>query len=266
VPTEAGTGSKTMDYSTLIFDAFDTTIHINESKLPTYQVNGKAVPTTAPAAHAAYAQLFGKLEFDAFYDAFSQSYMQTTMRRRADLREIPSQERFKIMLGLLGHASDEITDEVVETITKAHMSLLEDTFEVRPETVEVLEWAKARYRTAMISNFAYAPTLYSALDRFEIRSAFEKVIVSAEVGWCKPHRIIFDHTFQELGIQASDALFVGDQIYIDVYGALNCGMNVAWIQTERQDWMPPEVQQMGCQPTYTVQSISELMTLLEKRP
>src|SRR5579863_6737823 len=136
-----------MKYSTLIFDAFDTVVHINESKLPTYPVNGKAVPTTAPAAHVAYVALFGKKDFDAFYDAFSQSFIQVTARRRADLKEILSQERFRIMLGLLGHPADEITDNAIETITRAHMAQLQQAFEVRPEVHKVLDWARTRYRT-----------------------------------------------------------------------------------------------------------------------
>src|SRR5215471_13559755 len=141
-----------MDYTTLIFDAFDTVIHINESKLPTHRVDGKSVPTTAPAAHAAYSAIFGKKEFDVFYDAFSQSYHQVTARRRIDLKEIVSQERFTIMLVLLGHPLNEITDEAVETITKAHMAQLQESFEVRPEVLTALEWARNRYRTGMISN------------------------------------------------------------------------------------------------------------------
>jgi len=251
-------------YNTLIFDAFDTVVHINESKLPLHRVDGKAVPTTAPAVHRAYNELFRKVHFDVFYAAFSQSYNQVTAQRRADLKEIPSQERFKVMLGLLGHSANEITDDAIETITKAHMAQLQEAFEVRPETLEVLQWAKARYRTAMISNFAYAPALHDALDRFGIRSAFETVIVSVEVGWCKPHRIIFDRTFEQMGIRPSEALYVGDQMYIDVYGALNCGMDVVWIQTERQDWSPPELAIHPCKPTYTVRSISELIRLLEE--
>jgi len=254
-----------MNYTTLIFDAFDTVIHINESKLPTHRVNGKAVPTTAYAAHDAYIALFGKSEFDVFYDAFSQSFTQVSARRRADLKEILSQERFRIMLQLLGHAPGEITNAVLETITKAHMAQLQEAFEVRPEVLQVLDWARSRYRTAMISNFAYAPALYESLDLFGIRAAFETIVVSAEVGWCKPHPIIFQHTFQKMGIQPAEALFLGDQIYIDVYGALNCGMDVVWIETERQDWLPPEVQPPACKPTYSVRSISEVIELLEKR-
>jgi len=255
-----------MHYTTLIFDAFDTVVHINESKLPRHCADGKLVPTTAPAVHAAYNELFRKIDFDVFYGAFSQSYLRVSAKRRGDLKEISSQEQFKIMLDLLSHPHHEITDDAVEIITKAHMAQLRESFEVRPETLKVLQWAKTRYRTAMISNFAYAPALYDALDDFEIRSAFETIVVSAEVGWCKPHRRIFEQTFERMGIARSGALFVGDQLYLDVYGALNCGMNVVWIETERQDslgWLPEGMETPTCKPTYTIRSISELIPLLE---
>jgi putative hydrolase of the HAD superfamily len=256
-----------MHYTTLIFDAFDTVVHIDESKLPTHRVDGKAVPTTAPAVHAVYMSLFRKLDFEVFYNAFSQSYIQATVKRRGDLKEISSQQRFKTMLDLLGHPSHEITDQVIETITKAHMAQLSESFEVRPETIEVLEWAKSRFRIAMISNFGYAPALYDALDQFGIRSVFETIAVSIEVGWCKPHRLIFDQTLERMRLRPAEALFVGDQIYLDVYGALSCGMDVVWIETPRQDtlaWLPPGVEKHMCEPTYTVRSISELVPLLEK--
>jgi FMN phosphatase YigB (HAD superfamily) len=256
---------KCMNYTTLIFDAFDTVIHINNSKLPTIRVDGRDLPTTAPAVFEKYGQLFGKIDFDVFHRAFSQSFIRVTARRRTDLREILSTDRFKIMLDLLGHPPAKVSDEAVEAITRAHMGQLQESFEVRPETLEVLEWAKTRYRTAMISNFAYAPTFHESLDRFGLRSAFDTVVVSADVGWCKPHRNIFDHTFAAMGIHPSEALFVGDQLYVDVYGALNCGMHVVWIETEHQDWLPPEVQLPSCKPTYTVRIISEIIDLLEKK-
>jgi putative hydrolase of the HAD superfamily len=255
-----------MNYTTLIFDAFDTVIHINTSRLPKIRVDGEEVPTTAPAVYETYVKLFGQTDFDVFYRAFSQSFKRATDLRRVDLKEVLSQKRFKHMLELLGRREFEITDETAESITRVHMQQLQESFEVRPETVRVLDWAKARFRTAMISNFAYAPALYESLDRFGIRSAFETVVVSAEVGWCKPHRIIFDHTFEKMGIRPADALFVGDQLFVDVYGAVNCGMHVAWIQTERQDWSIAGSDRPACNPTYTVRSISEIVELLEKTP
>lgn len=252
-----------MNYTTLLFDAFDTVIHINESKLPTCDLEGRAVATTAPAVHSAYCNFFGKKEFDVFYGAFSQSYLQVTLRRRIDLKEIVSQERFRIMLELLKHPPGEVTDEVIEALMRAHMELLQESFEVRPEVVRALRWAKSRYRTGMISNFGYAPALHGSLDRFGIRRFFDSVFVSAEVGWAKPHRMIFDHVFQKMHIRPSEALFFGDQLYIDVYGALKAGMDAVWVETERQDWIPPEIGVRECKPTYTVRRLSDIIELLE---
>ena len=250
-----------MNYSTLIFDAFDTVVHINESKLPTYPVDGTLVHTTAPAVHDAYMEHFGKLDFDVFYRAFSQSFAKVNARRYSDLKEIPSQERFRVMLGILGHDASGVDAEILVRLTEAHMAQLRQAFEVRTETVQILNWAKDRFRTAMISNFGYAPALYATLDHFGIRSAFETVVISVEVGWCKPHRIIFERTLDQMAIHPSEALFIGDQLYVDVYGALNCGIDVVWIQTERQDRLPEQPPK----PTYTVRSLSEVIPLLEKR-
>ena len=248
-----------MDYNTLIFDAFDTVVHINRDKLPTYHIDGKTVPTTSLAIHEVYCSHFGQIAFDAFFRAFSQSFADVTEIRRTQCKEIRSQERMRILLRLLGHEADAVPWEILDTLTKAHMGQLSESFEVREETIEFLEWAKNRFRRAMISNFDYAPALHDALERFGIRSAFEIVVVSDEVGWRKPHRIIFDRTLNQLGIRASEALFIGDQLYVDVYGAINSGIDVVWLETELQDWITPGLPE----PTYKVRSITEIMEILE---
>lgn len=253
--------NRTMNYTTLIFDAFDTVVHINLSKLPPCQVNGKLVHTTAPAVHEAYIRHFGKLDFDVFYNAFSQSFAKVREFRRTELREIRSQERFRELLRVLGHQADCVEPAVLNAFTLAHMDLLQGTFEVRPETLQVLKWAQSRFRRAMISNFDYAPALHAALDRFGIRQVFETVVVSDEVGWRKPHAIIFQQTLEQMGIRPSEALFIGDQLYVDVYGAINAGMDVVWIETEQQDY---EIDARLPEPTYKVGSIKGVIDLLEK--
>jgi HAD superfamily hydrolase (TIGR01509 family) len=247
-----------MNYNTLIFDAFDTVVHINRDKLPSCQIDGNNVRTTSQAVHETYCSHFGRVDFDAFYRAFSQSFEEVSAVRRTEWKEIRSQERMRVMLRVLGHAAADVPEQILDSLTRAHMAQLAESFEVRPETINVLEWAKARFRIAMISNFDYAPALYDALDRFGIRSAFEKVVVSDEVGWRKPHRIIFDRALEQLGITSEQALFIGDQLYVDVYGAVNSGMDVVWIETERQDWLTPGLPE----PTYKVRSIAQIIEIL----
>jgi putative hydrolase of the HAD superfamily len=249
------------NYTTLIFDAFDTVVHIDRARLPSCKLNGKTIPTTAPAVHAAYCGHFGETDLDVFYAAFSQSFDETEKTRLEELREIPSQERFRTMLRLLGRNGDDAAPEVLDSLTHAHMNQLQEALEVRPETLGVLDWASTKYRRAMISNFDYAPALYHALERFGIRSAFETVAVSAEVGWRKPHPRIFEHAFTEMGIRPDEALFIGDQLYLDVLGGIQAGMDVVWLDSGREIWTSrfPE-------PTYKVTSIGEIIRLLEAAP
>jgi putative hydrolase of the HAD superfamily len=248
------------NYSTLIFDAFDTVVHINRAKLPSFLLHGETIHTTAPAVHSVYTHQFGKMDFDGFYTAFSQSFLEVEQIRRRELKEVTSQERFRGMLRLLGHHADEVPAEILNSLTQAHMNQLQEAFEIRSETFEVLKWASERFRRGMISNFDYAPALYDVLDRFGIRTVFETIIISVEVGWRKPHPIIFERTFADMGIQAGEALFIGDQLYLDVLGSIQSGMDVVWLDSGREVWTTEFPH-----PTHRVSSIQEIIKILEMK-
>ncbi|NIP30991.1 MAG: HAD hydrolase-like protein, partial [Candidatus Dadabacteria bacterium] len=47
---------------------------------------------------------------------------------------------------------------------------------------------KLDYKFALISNFDYAPTAYSLLDQYSLTNYFDKIYISIEVGWRKPHK------------------------------------------------------------------------------
>ncbi len=236
-------------------------VHIDPARLPACQIDGKLIHTTAPAVHAALSGHFGEVDFATFCNAFFESHKEVTRLRATELREIQSQERFRLMLKKLGMKSDRVDFAVLDSLTRTHMTELQRAFEVRPETMKFLEWARPRFRIAMISNLDYAPVLYETLDRFGIRTLFETITVSAEIGWRKPHPLLFERTLANLKIDAKDALFVGDQLYIDVQGALNSGMDVVWLKTEVREGISDN---KTLTPTYTVESITEIINLLEQ--
>ena len=64
------------------------------------------------------------------------------------------------------------------------------------------------------------------LDTAGIRSLFDVVVVSGDIGIYKPDRRIFDEAARRAGVQNSECLFVGDHPVNDVQGALGAGMNV----------------------------------------
>ena len=52
----------------------------------------------------------------------------------------------------------------------------------------------------------------------------DAIVVSGEVGYVKPHRLLFSTVADKLGIEPHQAVFVGDNWLGDVQGAKRFGM------------------------------------------
>jgi putative hydrolase of the HAD superfamily len=85
-----------------------------------------------------------------------------------------------------------------------------------------------RVRLGIVSNFDHAPTVREVLRRDRLEAFFDVVIVSDEVGWRKPHQVMFETALQRLEVSPGEALFVGDNYELDVVGATQAGLAAAW--------------------------------------
>ena len=124
----------------------------------------------------------------------------------------------------------------------------------------VLKRLRSTYRLGVISNFTYTHFLRRSLRRLELDQYFERVLVSDEMGWRKPHPFMF-HTFLQLmGVKAGDVLFVGDDYHQDIVGAKEAGMKVAWV---RRGSSQRDVEAVSSvQPDFIIHSLNELETVL----
>ena len=81
-----------------------------------------------------------------------------------------------------------------------------------PDTVKILEELKeAGYRLAALSNWS-AETFPKVAHRFEFLDWFDPLIISGEIGLIKPGPDIFHYILKELGQEASDCLFIDDNL------------------------------------------------------
>lgn len=90
---------------------------------------------------------------------------------------------------------------------------------------DVLDQMHALYRIALVTNFQYWPAIYRLLDCFGLIDLFDAVVISGEFGWRKPHPAIFHEGVKRLGVTAEEAVFVGDDLKVDIEGAAACGMD-----------------------------------------
>jgi len=93
-----------------------------------------------------------------------------------------------------------------------------------PGLEDLLADLNSRYRLAIVSNTMDPDLVPSLLESMGVRQYFDAVFLSVTTGWRKPHPRIFATVLAELGIDASDAVFVGDSYRPDYEGPTRQGI------------------------------------------
>ncbi len=92
-----------------------------------------------------------------------------------------------------------------------------------PYVRSVLDALAARFPLAVVTDgqsaWARAELRAVGLDRY-----FDPVVVSGDHGYRKPDRRLFEHALAPLGVAAEHAVYVGNDMHRDVYGAREAGM------------------------------------------
>ena len=112
-----------------------------------------------------------------------------------------------------------------------------------------------RYRLGIVSNF-YG-NLDTVCEDAGIRSFFSVVVDSARAGYAKPDPRIFRQAVEELAIDSSRAVFVGDSLPRDMAGAREVGMPHIWLTAAT-----PRGETPCCPGDSVIHSLDELEDLL----
>ena len=84
-------------------------------------------------------------------------------------------------------------------------------------------------RIGLITN-GQSEVQQAKIDILGIREWFDSIVVSEEAGCKKPDASIFKLALETLGVNPSDAWYVGDHPRNDVYGARQAGLFAVWKQ------------------------------------
>ncbi|MDT8898487.1 HAD family hydrolase [Thermanaerothrix sp. 4228-RoL] len=117
------------------------------------------------------------------------------------------------------------------------------------------------YRLGVISNAGDAADVHYLVEKAGLQPYLDEVIVSAEVGRRKPHPDIFTHALRCFGVEAAQAVMVGDLLWADVWGAQQVGMRGVWLTRH----LAPDVVQVTpvlVQPDARLERLSALPALL----
>jgi putative hydrolase of the HAD superfamily len=131
-----------------------------------------------------------------------------------------------------------------------------------PDAIEVLPTLVAHHiKIGLITN-ASAPMWMRdlELDQCGLLSYFADCrITAADVGYIKPHPLIFEKALDCLDVRAEEAVFVGDDPHADVGGAQNVGMK-AVLRTGLRS----EANDGSIEPDALINTLHDLLPILDQ--
>jgi putative hydrolase of the HAD superfamily len=136
-----------------------------------------------------------------------------------------------------------------------------------PGAKTLLEACHKKYPMHIITN-GFCEIQQIKMKAAGIAHYFDGVIYSEDLGIKKPHRGIFDLALQRANTSVEDGLMIGDDWDADIIGAMNVGMDQAYLATTEMQLN--EIRQANGQkplrhnrkPTYALDSIADLKPIL----
>ena len=120
-----------------------------------------------------------------------------------------------------------------------------------PDACDTLTELKARgYRLGIIAN--QNPGLEKRLEDWGLQQYFDVIVSSAEIGYAKPEREIFEKAFEMVGCMAEESVMVGDRLDNDMLPAKEIGMKTVWMKSALAKYQTSEIAD------FQIQSLGEL--------
>lgn len=135
--------------------------------------------------------------------------------------------RFDIVFEKLGVVADSVLAESLyrDYLGKQHFVL--------DGATEVLEYLKDKYRMFIVTN-GIKKTQHTRLNESGLDKYFEKIFISDEIGFNKPHKEFFDIATAMIdGFEPMRALVIGDSLSGDIQGANNAGLDCCWFNPHK---------------------------------
>lgn len=142
--------------------------------------------------------------------------------RRLAFGEVGFQEQRRLRLREV--FSLHLADDQADALFADYLNYYERSWRLLPGAEEFLE-ATCRLPRVILTN-GHRPQAQRKLEQLGLSSQFEALVTPDDCGARKPDPKIFLHTLDLLGVKASQAVMIGDDMDADIKPALALGMKV----------------------------------------
>ncbi|GAB3034532.1 HAD family hydrolase [Natronobiforma cellulositropha] len=146
----------------------------------------------------------------------------------AHRRNLTRETREPIFEDLL---ADHDTDAEPAAVARAYRERIAETLTPLPGVESMLDDLRGRYRVGLLTN---GPVV-AQRDKIATlgwERAFDAALVTGELAAGKPDRRAFEAILRELDVAPREAIYVGDEVDADIYGATNAGLYAVQVLLE----------------------------------
>src|SRR5262249_56156060 len=125
-----------------------------------------------------------------------------------------------------------------------------------PYVCEVLDVLRESYPLAIVTD---AQSMYARgeLHKVGLLGYFDPIIVSGDHGYRKPDRRLFQFALDSMGVAAGNALYVGNDMYRDIFGAREARLTTVMFNSDQG-----AKAYRDCAPDYTITDFRDLLRIL----
>jgi len=125
-----------------------------------------------------------------------------------------------------------------------------------PYVCEVLHVLRERYPLALVTD-AQSTYARGELHKVGLLGYFDPIIVSGDHGYRKPDGRLFQLALDGMGVAAENALFVGNDMHRDIFGAREAGLTTVMFNSDQG-----AKAYRDCAPDYTITDFRDLLPIL----
>ena len=125
-----------------------------------------------------------------------------------------------------------------------------------PYVREVLDVLRERYPLAVVTD-AQSAYARSELHKVGLLGYFDPIVVSGDHGYRKPDPRLFQLALDGMAVAAENTLYVGNDMYRDIYGAREAGLTTVMFDSDQG-----EKTYRDCAPDYTITDFRDLPNIL----
>jgi putative hydrolase of the HAD superfamily len=176
------------------------------------------------------------------FDDFSKALYEAFAEARAEIEENLNELKFeKVILEFFRTLNLGTSDGIYRTFLEVYYKPITDQLTLIDGAEDVLKHFKEKgLKIGLVSNTIF-PGKYHLreLKRFGLYPYLDAHLFSSDIGVRKPHPKIFKLALEELEVDGSEAVFVGDRLKEDVGGAQDVGMKGILKYHQGRDYTVP---------------------------